>query len=299
MLQRENLNKPQYHEDFDLKESIVVAEPNLFGGNSTAQERAQRSRQRRDGVNKSKKDRKDKVLESLQFFGGSSESSFNYDFQADDKIDEKKSRQSPQLSLRLPSKSSDDKKDEKKSRQSLMSMRSSKKSSSSETPSSPNTAQATPKIRTPYHYRKDEDNTQLDGKIFPSDQAFSDMILDEGQALPTGSVWADFIAVESLTDKVSNDSLNSFCYVYTHNMRYNGEIIWTLETRSNCDSKGIWGQSSSCTISRREELLRVKIVHKGRRNLGEGWNTREKREFKLADLIRQSGEARQKELMCQ
>jgi hypothetical protein len=271
---QESLDKLQYHEDYDTKGRIEVAQPNFFSSDSAGRERAQLARQRRDEVDKSKRDRKNKVLESLDSLGDF-EYSFNHGFQVDDKLDEKKSRQC------------------------LLPLQSASKSSSINSPSPPSAPQAPPKSRLPYHYRKDEDSTQLDGKIVPSDQAFSDMILDDGQALPAGSVWADFITVESLTDKVSEDSLNFFSYVYTHTMRYNGEVIWTMETRSNCDSKGTWGQSSSCIISHREGLLRLKIIHKGRRNLGEGWNTREKRVLKLADLIRQSGEARQEELMCQ
>ena len=276
---KENLDTPQYHEDFDTEETLVVEQPSLFSGNSAAKEQAQLARQRRDGVDKSKKDRKNTVLESLAFLGDTSS-----DFRVEDDLDENKSRQSRLKSSRSSSKPAS---------------KSSSKSSSIHTPSLPSTPQATPESRLPYHYRKNEDNTHLDGKIVPSDQAFSDMILDEGQALPKGSAWADFILVESLTDKVSNDSLNtSFSYVYTHTMRYNGEVIWIMETRSNCDKRGTSGESSSCSMSHREGLLRVNITHKGRQNLGQGWNTREKRELKLEDLIRQSGEARQKELMC-
>jgi hypothetical protein len=265
---REGINKLQYHEDFDTTETLSVEQPDVFCGNSAAKERAQLARQRRDRADKIKKDRKKQVLESLDFVGDSEYS----DFQVDDKLDENNYR-----------------------------LRSSSKPSSIDncTPSSPSTPQATPTSRLPYHYRKDEDNNELNGEIVPSDQAFSDMILEDGQALPEGSVWADFIAVESLTDKVSNDALASFSYIFTHTMRYNGEVIWVLKTTSNCDKQGTWGQSSTCTIRRREGNMRVNITHKGRRNLGEGWNTREKREFKLVDLIRQSGEARQKELMCQ
>jgi hypothetical protein len=289
---KNNLSKmPQYIDDLDTKNTLIVAQPNLFNGNSATKERAHLARQRRDEVDKSKRDRKNKILDSLDFL----EDSESSDFKVDDKLYEKKSRQSLLL-LRSSSKSSS-------------------KSSSTDTPSSspskpqatpkiqtpllPSTTQATPKSRLPYYYRKNEDNMQLDGKIVPSDQAFSDMILEDGRTLPEGSVWADFIAVESLTDKVSDESHSSFSYVYTHTMRYNGETIWILETRSNCDKRGTWGQSSTCTLSHRDGLIRVNINYKGRRSLGQGWNTREKRELKLADLIRQSGEARQKELMCQ
>ena len=274
---KERLDTPQYHEDFDTEETLVVEQQSVFSGNSAAKERAQLAKQRRDGVNRSKKDRKNTVLESLDFLGDSSS-----DFRVEGDLDEKKSRQS--LSpLRSSSKPVS---------------KSSMKSSSIDAPSLPSMPQAAPERRLPYHYREDKDNTHLNGKIVPSDQAFSDMILDEGQALPEGSAWADFILVESLTDRVSMDSLNTaFSYVYTHIMRYNGEVIWTMETRSNCDNQGTWGQSSTCNVRHREGLLRVNITHKGRRNLGQGWNTRERREHKLADLIRQSGEARQKEFM--
>jgi hypothetical protein len=294
---QESIDTPKYHEDFDTNETSVVEQPDLFSGNTAAKERAQRARQRRDEIEKSKKNRKKKVLESLVFVGDSESS----DSRVEENLDENKSRQSL-LPLRSSSKTS--------SKLSSIDTPSSpspppatsklsSKSSSIDTPSSPSTPQATPKNRVPYHYRKDEDNTHLDGRIVPSDQAFSDMILDDGQALPKGAVWADFIRVESLTDKVSDASLNSFSYVYTHTMRYSGEVIWILQTKSNCDNRGTWGESSSCTISHREGIIRVNITHKGRRNLGQGWNTREKRELKLADLIRQSGEARQKELMSQ
>ena len=149
-------------------------------------------------------------------------------------------------------------------------------------------------------YRIKSQGVVVEGKIVPSDQAFIDMVLEKGESLPEGSQWIDFVTIESLTDKASDDANHSFAFIFTHTLRYNGEAIWTLETRSNCDGKGTWGQSSTCTLHRiRDGVLRVKIVHKGRTDLGDGWNTRENREYSLPDIIRQSGEARQAELMCQ
>jgi hypothetical protein len=150
------------------------------------------------------------------------------------------------------------------------------------------------KSRNPYRWKAVQCK-EVDGEIIPSDQAYVDMILDHGSSLPRGSSWVDFLTLESLADKVTVGD-KQFCYVSTHTINYNGEPVWRLETRSSCDGKGTWGQSSSCTFNKGKEVLRVKIIHKGRKNLGQGWNSRETREYSLVDMIRESGEARQKEM---
>ena len=132
----------------------------------------------------------------------------------------------------------------------------------------------------------------IDGEIFPSDQAYVDMILEHGSS----SSWVDFLTIESLSDRKSISD-REFCHICTHTIKYNGEPVWKLETRSSCDGKGTWGQSSSCALNKSKGVFRVKFVHKGRQNLGQGWNSRETREYNLVDMIRESGEARAKEML--
>jgi hypothetical protein len=150
------------------------------------------------------------------------------------------------------------------------------------------------KGRYPYRW----ETSQVDGEIIPSDQAYVDMVLDHGDTLPPGSFWADFVTLESLSNKTSNQD-KSLSYVNINTIMYNGEPIWRLETQHSCNGKGTWGQSSSCTLMRVKGALRVKVIHKGRTNLGRGWNSRETREYNLTNMIKDSGEAREREVFGQ
>jgi hypothetical protein len=152
------------------------------------------------------------------------------------------------------------------------------------------------KGRNPYRWKKAQCQ-QVHGDVIPSDQAYVDMTLDKGDSLPPGSCWVDFLTLESLADKICNED-KSFCYVSTHTVKYNDEAIWRVETRSNCNGKGTWGQSSSCVMNKSKGTLRFKLTHKGRKNLGQGWNSRETREYDLTDMIRESGEAREREMFA-
>jgi len=138
----------------------------------------------------------------------------------------------------------------------------------------------------------------VEGDIVPSDQAYVDMILEKGSSLRPGSALADFVTMDSKTEKVPMDSVQSLSFLNSHTVAYRGEPIWKLETKSTCDMRGTAGQSSSCVLNKHRARLRVKITHKGRMNLGEGWNTREIREYKLEDMVKQSGEARERELFA-
>lgn len=140
---------------------------------------------------------------------------------------------------------------------------------------------------------------EIDGEIVPSDQAYADMILDNGLTLPEGVVWADFITVESISDKFGDNMRGAFRYVNAHTIKYNGEPIWKLATEHSCNTNGTRGQSSSCILMKAKGILRVKIIHKGRNNVGSGWNSRETREYRVEDIIKKSGEARGRELSSQ
>jgi hypothetical protein len=152
------------------------------------------------------------------------------------------------------------------------------------------------KGRKPYRWKKTQCQ-QVYGDVVPSDQAYVDMTLDKGDSLPPGSSWTDFLALDSLAYKISNEDM-SFCYVSTHAVKYNGETIWRVETRSNFNGKGTWGQSSSCVMNISKGTLRFKLIHKGRKNLGQGWNSSETREYSLANMIKKSGEAREREMFA-
>jgi hypothetical protein len=141
-------------------------------------------------------------------------------------------------------------------------------------------------------------STEVDGVIVPSDQAYTDMVLDNGSTLPAGTVWADYVQVESFSDKFCDD-LNAVRYVNTHTIKYNGEALWKLVTEHSCNASGNRGQSSSCILMKAKGILRVKISHKGRNNKGSGWNSRETREYQVADIIKASGEARGRDLFAQ
>lgn len=150
------------------------------------------------------------------------------------------------------------------------------------------------KGRNPYRW----ETSQVDGEIIASDQAYVDMVLDHGDTLPPGSFWADFVTLESLRNKTSNQD-KVLSYVNINTIMYNGEPIWRLKTQHGCNGEGTWGQSSSCTLMRFKGALRVKLIHKGRTNLGRGWNTRETREYNLTKMIKESGEAREREVFGQ
>ena len=153
-------------------------------------------------------------------------------------------------------------------------------------------------------YRESESQREMekihDGEILPSDLAFGDMILDQGESLPEGTTFMDFVSVESTTDKkIDGRRKKVLTTVHSQILYYNAEPVWQFVTESHCDGLGTWGHSSTCVLNKAQDKVKIRITHKGRRNLGDGFNTREVREFTITDLIRQSGEARQKALMGQ
>jgi hypothetical protein len=115
---------------------------------------------------------------------------------------------------------------------------------------------------------------EIDGVIVPSGQAYTDMILDNGSTLPEGTIWSDFVTVESFTDRFC-DGVGMVLYVNTRTIKYDGEPIWKLETEHTYNTSGTRGQSSSCILIKFKGILRVKIIHQGRNNIGSEWNSRE------------------------
>lgn len=83
-----------------------------------------------------------------------------------------------------------------------------------------------------------------------------------------------------------------FAHTSIHTLQYNGESIWKLETRRCFDVSGTWGQTSTCSLLREKGVLRLKLTHKGRKNMGQGWHSRETREYDLLEMIKESGLAR-------
>lgn len=138
----------------------------------------------------------------------------------------------------------------------------------------------------------------VDGEVVPSDQAYADTILDTECDLLAGTTWANYIEIQSFTDKSEVIVDDTVQYTNTHNVLYQGEKVWTLVTNHFCCKEGLWGQSSSCIYMRAKGVLRVKIVHKGRKASGDGWNSIETREYRVEDIIKKSGEARGRAL-CQ
>jgi hypothetical protein len=144
--------------------------------------------------------------------------------------------------------------------------------------------------RTPFIWRKSL-CVDIDGETVPSDNAYVDMILEERyDAL-------DYVTLVSETIKTTERGGQVFAHTTFHTVQYNGESIWKLETRRCFDVSGTWGQTSNCTVQKDQGILRVKLVHKGRKNMGQGWNSRETREYDLLDMIKESGEARKEDVL--
>lgn len=139
----------------------------------------------------------------------------------------------------------------------------------------------------------------IDGEVVASDQAYTDMILDQGASLPSGTTWSDFIRLDSLVDKSEVPLSPDIQYTNTHTLTYQGEVVWKLRTDHFCCYEGTWGQSSSCVLMKSKGLLRLKIIHKGRKNCGKGWNSMETREYRLEDFVKKSGEARSNDFFNQ
>ena len=141
-------------------------------------------------------------------------------------------------------------------------------------------------------WRKSCTNDTSSVTTFASDQAFVDVILDNGVSL-TDESFSRLIDVSSKRDHVE-DSKTSMSVKHTHGLFYKQELFFVLETTSHCDLRGTWGQSSSCVLT--DQHLKVNVTNKGRKADGSGWNARETRIYSLADLIKQSAQARQNEI---
>jgi hypothetical protein len=150
-----------------------------------------------------------------------------------------------------------------------------------------------------YNKRKsnlDRRSASLDGEVIPSDQAYADIILD--REIDEAYI-SSRCTLESLFDKqTQGDGLgDEFTYQCTHTVLYKGEAVWKLKTISSCNRRGTRGQSSSCILKRQKGVVRVNVIHKGRHYHGGGRNVIEHREYSLIDIIRTSGQMREKEFL--
>jgi hypothetical protein len=144
--------------------------------------------------------------------------------------------------------------------------------------------------RKPFLWRKSL-CVDIDGETIPSDNAYVDILLDERRDT------LDYVTLVSETIKTTERGGKVFAHTTFHTVQYNGESIWKLETRRCFDVSGTWGQTSNCILQKEKGILRVKLAHKGRKNMGQGWNSRETREYDLLDMIKESGEARKEDLL--
>jgi hypothetical protein len=144
--------------------------------------------------------------------------------------------------------------------------------------------------RTPFFWRKSL-CVDIDGETVPSDNAYVDMLLEERHDA------LDYVTLVTETTKTTERGGKVFTHTSVHTVQYNGESIWKLETRRCFDVSGTWGQTSNCTLQKDKGILRVKLFHKGRKNMGQGWNSRETREYDLLDMIKESGKARKEDVL--
>jgi hypothetical protein len=138
-------------------------------------------------------------------------------------------------------------------------------------------------------------------QIIPSDQAYVDMILDQGASLVGDEElrWEDLVEVDTSSLKIRSSDNKEICLVVTHIVKYKDEPIWKLETKSSYGVSGSSGESAFCTFIKSRGVVRAKIIHKRRTCLGEGRNSTECRNHCILSMISESGVARQQEINCQ
>ena len=94
------------------------------------------------------------------------------------------------------------------------------------------------------------------GSVIPSDSAFLDYI-DFGDG---GSFDLQEMYLYSDQQRQFCTEDHTFHIIYSHTLRYKGDIVWQLTTTCYGTSHGIIGESSSCTLS--ESSMRVRICRK-------------------------------------
>lgn len=134
------------------------------------------------------------------------------------------------------------------------------------------------------------------GTVVPSDAAFIDMILEQRDTIASNVDSGKLMEVSSIRRSQECNQLLSI--TFRHEVTYRGEPIFVFETCCCCDGKKIWGQSSSCVLTT-GDLLKIKISHKCRNAAGtlEFQNTRETIVILLERLLRDSANAREKEMI--
>lgn len=147
----------------------------------------------------------------------------------------------------------------------------------------------------PYHLKQACNDT---GRVISSDQAYIDTILDPfipSATDATATLLQHFYLISSRIKGTTPTSTRSV--IYCHTLFYKGEPVWQLETNDNCNGKEVWGLSSYCLVTG-NGYLRVRVNHKGRKAVGQGWNTWETRDFCLKEILFTSGQARQKDMIA-
>ena len=95
------------------------------------------------------------------------------------------------------------------------------------------------------------------GSVIPSDSAF----LDHVEVGDDGGVF-DLQEIYLYSDQERRFCIedHTFHIIYSHTLRYKGDIVWQLMTTCLGTSHGIIGESSSCTLS--ESSIRIRICRK-------------------------------------
>ena len=95
------------------------------------------------------------------------------------------------------------------------------------------------------------------GNVIPCDAAFLDTLDEEGE---DSGFNLQEVYLYSDQERRFCQKYKTFHITYYHTMRYKGEIVWKLTTTSHGNSRGIYGESSSCNLS--ESSIRVRIRQK-------------------------------------
>lgn len=153
----------------------------------------------------------------------------------------------------------------------------------------------------PSHLNQDFENTDTNGTIISSDQAYIDTILDVSNptVLDSSNSYSPNVYLTScLFKEKQKSSLSTRSVRYCHTLFYKGEPVWQLETSDHCNGREVWGLSSYCHVTSNGHL-RVRVNHKGRKAVGQGWNAWETREFCVREIILKSGLTRQNDLIAE
>jgi hypothetical protein len=129
------------------------------------------------------------------------------------------------------------------------------------------------------------------GNVIPSDHAFVDIILDKRELTSSCS---SLFAIRSI--RQSHLSGNVLCITFTHELSYRGELIFSVETTTNCDGTEIRGQSSICVLVNGQLKVKISTKAKSAVSAGAGRNSRETKVYSLVELVKLASEARQNEM---